>query len=508
MRQPTKLTALLLLSSLLAACSSLPARTQEAPAPVIDTQDTMLARTARKLADAHADLSGIYPLEHGRDALIARLALAMTAEKTLDLQYYIWHNDVTGRLVTAKVVEAADRGVKVRVLLDDVGSKPDDETLLGLAGHPNIEVRLFNPVSQRWLRTLGMLLEFRRVNRRMHNKSFTADDHVTIVGGRNIGDEYFEANPEIDFSDLDVLAVGPVVAQVETSFDLYWRHERAIPIKAFYPRVDTQAKLAALRVTLAAQQRLDRATGYLQQLQKDALALQLRDATLPFYWGNAQALYDHPDKLTEQPTRTLIERLAPVATQTDRSLDIVSPYFVPGKGGTAWLVQRVAQGMRVRVLTNSLAATDVGMVHAGYAPYRKPLLKGGVQLYELKPDPAYPRRKGGSGWTGSSRASLHAKSFIFDRRHVFIGSLNLDPRSIELNTEIGILLDSPALADHMADQFDELVADETYRLSLDDGKLQWHDPDSEAVHDHDPETSLLRRLGVDLLRLLPIESQL
>ncbi|WP_148716993.1 phospholipase D family protein [Chitinolyticbacter meiyuanensis] len=508
MRPFAKLIAMLSLSSLLAACSSLPARTLEAPAPVIDTHDTMLARTARKLSDAHAELSGIYPLEHGRDALIARLALAMTAEKTLDLQYYIWHNDVTGRLVTAKVLEAADRGVKVRVLLDDVGSKPDDDTLLALSGHPNIEVRLFNPVSQRWLRTLGMVLEFSRVNRRMHNKSFTADDHVTIVGGRNIGDEYFEANPEIDFSDLDVLAVGPVVAQVETSFDLYWRHQRAIPINDFYPRADTGSKLLDLRKTLAAQQQLDRATGYLQQLEKDALALRLRDASLPFYWGNAQALYDHPDKLTERPASTLVERLAPVAAQTDRSLDIVSPYFVPGKGGTAWLVQRAAQGTRVRVLTNSLAATDVGMVHAGYAPYRKPLLKGGISLYELKPDPANPRPKGGSGWTGSSRASLHAKSFIFDRRYVFIGSLNLDPRSIELNTEIGILLDSPALADHMADQFDELVADKAYRLTLDDGNLQWHEPDGDAVHGHDPETSLLRRIGVDLLRLLPIESQL
>ncbi|UXY15080.1 phospholipase D family protein [Chitiniphilus purpureus] len=524
---PLKLLALLCLPPLLAACGNLPVRPPDTAAP-IETAGTQLARMTAPLLAQHPRLTGLYPLEHGRDALLVRLALAAAAQKAIDIQYYIWHDDLTGRLMMAKLLEAADRGVRVRILLDDLGANADDDILLALDAHPNVEIRLFNPTANRHLRRLSALLDLKRVNQRMHNKTFIADRQATIVGGRNIGDEYFAANPEIEFSDLDVLCIGPVVPQVQRSFDLFWRHELAIPIRLFYPDKPLEGELEKVRADYRKQLQDERAQAYLQALAKEATETRLKTLQLPFYWGRARALYDHPDKLDPDEDATLLaERLAPVAQATRRELSIVSPYFIPGEGGVTWMRALEKMGVTVKVLTNSLAATDVALVHAGYAKYRKPLLESGVQLYELKPDPPQAGGSGagsgggrgsatrggsgfgsGIGFRGSSRASLHSKAFVFDRRNVFIGSLNLDPRSIELNTEIGVLFESELLGQRMAEQFDRLVARDAYTLSLDgQGRVRWQEGDGRD-YDSEPKSSSWRRFNVWLFSLLPLESQL
>ncbi|GAA5784268.1 phospholipase D family protein [Chitiniphilus shinanonensis] len=524
LRFPARAAALGL-SALLTACGALPAKpTDAASSALADTADTPLARATAPLLKAHPRLTGLYPLERGRDALLTRLALAMVAQKTLDVQYYIWHDDLTGRLMMSKLLEAADRGVRVRLLLDDVGANADDELLLALSAHPNIEIRLFNPAANRNWRALSALLDLSRMNQRMHNKALIADHSAVIVGGRNIGDEYFEANEEVDFSDLDVLCIGPVVPQVARSFDLFWNHKLAVPVKLFYPERKLDGMLDALRIEYGKQLQADRASDYLRELERQATAARVRAVQLPFYWGRARALYDEPDKADPEEDATLLaERLTPVAQKTRRELAIVSPYFVPGDGGTAWMTNLVKSGVEVKVLTNSLAATDVAAVHAGYARYREPLVEAGVKVFEWKPDPQPGQAQGlvrgakrsggsgfgsGAGFRGSSRASLHSKAFVFDRRHVFIGSLNLDPRSIELNTEIGVLFESELLGQRMAAQFDRLVQQDAYALRLEHGDLRWHDGADGQDYEADPKSSGWRRFTVWLMSLLPIESQL
>ncbi len=454
---------------------------------------------------------------------MARLVLAEGAERSLDVQYYIWHNDVTGRVLLNHLVRAADRGVRVRLLIDDLGTGADDTHLLLIDRYPNFEVRLFNPIAARRARMLGTVADFERVNRRMHNKSFTADAQATIVGGRNIGDEYFEAQSDLDFADLDVLAVGPVVGQVSESFDLYWNSPAAIPISALVSKRTSQKELDRGRAALAEFDESQRASGYADALRNSALAKELHAGGLNFFWCNAEALYDDPAKITQAPAdqRThLLPRLGRITDSTQSELLVVSPYFVPGKTGVEYFRRMRARGVRVVVLTNSLAATDVAAVHAGYSRYRWALLDAGVEIYEVKPTAhrADGTSKHGGGLPGSSRASLHAKVFIFDRRALFVGSLNLDPRSATLNTEIGLVMESPELASQAAVGLMTAVSDSTYRLELvptqtpsgSTRRIEWVEQEggSEIRHSTEPDAGIWRRFGVWIMSWLPIESQL
>ena len=430
---------------------------------------------------AHPGESGFRPLRNGVDALLARMVLAEAAERSLDVQYYIWHDDLTGRLFANALLRAADRGVRVRVILDDVGARANDETLLHLDAHANIEIRLFNPVASRSFRSLGMLADFSRVNRRMHNKAFIADNQRAILGGRNIGDEYFEAQSEVAFGDLDVLTVGPGVSDVSESFDRFWNAPVSIPVSALLGRSGETAGLDALRAELAAFVETQRDSPYVTQATA-RLAEKMAAAGEGFYWGKAHLLYDDPAKVTQSPEVTeghLLPQFADLGSQVQNELLIVSPYFIPGEAGVAWLRGLVNRGVRVTVLTNSLAATDVGAVHAGYQRYRQALLEAGVRLYELKPEAIeYERAKRGKGGISGSRASLHAKTFVFDRRAVFIGSLNLDPRSIRLNTEIGVVCESAPLAEELAGTLERNLDKIAWRLerivdASGDARLAW-----------------------------------
>ena len=508
------------------ACASLPQDIpRDASYTLAGTDGTRLGQMTSKQAAAHPGLSGAYPLTRGQDAFLARLALAQAAERSLDVQYYIWRNDSTGRVLLNHLVRAAERGVRVRLLIDDLGTAPNDAHLLLIDGNPNIEVRLFNPIASRSARLFGTVTDFGRVNRRMHNKSFTADGQATIVGGRNVGDEYFEAASDLDFADMDVIAVGPVVKQVSTAFDLYWNNPAAIPIAALAATRVSPEDVERARAALDEYGESQRGGDYAQALRNSDLARAFREGVMNFFWGRAEALYDDPAKITQSPQDQgthLLPQLGKVTDSTHGELLIISPYFIPGDAGVEYFRRMRARGVHVLVLTNSLAATDVSAVHAGYSRYRQPLLESGVELYEVKatarrPGEAKTRSGSGPGGGGSSRASLHAKVFVFDRRALFVGSLNLDPRSASLNTEMGLLFETPDLASQAAKDLLAAVSGATYRLVLvpagatgSSAKIEWigHENGQEVRLDSEPQAGFWRRVGVWFMSWLPIESQL
>jgi len=503
----------------LGACASLPT---DFPRPesyaFVDTGNTSLGRGIAAEMARHPGQSGFRLLSNGLDAFVARAVLAQAAQRSIDVQYYLYHSDLTGKLFTSLLLRAADRGVRVRLLVDDMGLEGRDFSAAALNRHPNIEVRIINPFIRGESRLFQFITRLGEVTRRMHNKSFTVDNQITILGGRNIGNEYFDADPALVFSDLDVMAIGPVVRRTSEVFDLYWNSALSYPVSVLIDRTPSDSEVSRVRQALQQFATDQESSAYLQAARNSALATELRKQEIRFEWGTADIVYDQPDKLLASRDRTdlhLSKQIQPHFYGIQRELIIFSPYFVPGKRGVAWLRSLARRGVRVRVLTNSLASTDVGVVHAGYSKYRVPLLRAGVELYELNRPLDGQQRKEKKGLEGSSKASLHAKSFVIDRDRVFIGSLNLDPRSIVENTEIGVVINSPTIAGGMAEQFDKRVDLVAFRLELvrdDDGNdaVRWQDRSGDEVryYDDEPHAGFWRRLGVGLLSVLPIESQL
>ena len=493
---------------LIAGCASLPPPGERAPSRALeDTGGTLLGRMVAA-AGPRAE-AGIHALPDPHDAFVARMALAAVAERSLDLQYYIWHGDVSGTLLYEAALRAAERGVRVRLLLDDNNTAGLDPLLAALDAHPNIEVRLYNPFAHRGARALDFIADFDRVNRRMHNKAFIADNQAAIVGGRNVGDEYFAAGEGKVFADLDVLAVGPVVREVSGSFDRYWNSASAYPAGALLGAGSMDA--ATLEATFAEARARPEARGYLEALRDSALARGIAERSVRFDWVPARVLVDDPAKtLGEAPDSVLLlSGLMRAIGRPRQSFDLVSPYFVPGKAGARALTDLARGGVRVRVLTNSLAATDVAPVHAGYAKRREALLEAGVRLYELKPTADAVRVDGARRQAGHSGASLHAKTFAVDGEHLFVGSFNFDPRSARLNTELGLLIDSRELAGRLAAAFERDIPGDAYEVRLSPaGGLEWIDrprAGPERVYDTEPGTGALQRGWVDFLEWLPIE---
>jgi putative cardiolipin synthase len=496
---------------------------------ITDAAETALGRGAKRVSEPHPGLSGVQLLADAREAFAARVALARAAERSLDLQYYIWHGDRSGTLMLEAVHAAAERGVRVRLLLDDNGISGLDAVLAALDHHPNIEVRLFNPFRIRWPKPLGYLTEFTRLNRRMHNKSFTADNSVTIVGGRNIGDEYFGAADGGLFADLDALAVGPIVADVSADFDRYWCCGSSYPAARILPNVrDRQRRRLHKRASIV--ERDPSARRYVEALRDLPLVHQLIEGQLPFEWARVRMISDDPAKALggEHERSRVSAKLRTALEQSERELGLISSYFVPGKRGCAEFGKLARQGVAVSVLTNAYEATDVGIVHAGYAPYRKRLLQAGVRLFEMRREArAAPRRRerrrgirlgvasnfrgSGTGSTAALRSgasTLHAKTFTVDRERLFIGSFNLDPRSVALNTELGFLIESPALAAQVADVFADQVAHLAYEVRINDGgHLIWveNDGGAERIHGQEPGMGPVPRLALAAVARLPIE---
>jgi putative cardiolipin synthase len=502
--------------------TDLPKQPSTALPPVADTPST---RYVASETSTHGEASGFRALISNPNALMSRIVLIDHAQHSLDLQYYIFDNDATGRLVAQRIVAAADRGVRVRILLDDldIAGQGQDNVLDALDAHPNIEVRLFNPFHIRNRSMFSKIGQFivdgKRLNRRMHNKSFIADGMQAIIGGRNIGDAYFDAGDQIHFRDLDVLAIGPVVPKISAMFDAYWNSEMSYPVTAYTSIHASAEDLAHVRVALAHDARAFAESDYAQALSETLPNGPSADRKGYWFWGPARLVADEPDKADPErdgSTRLIGADLRQMLDKAKSEALLISPYFIPGDNGVKYLAGMAERGVTIKVLTNALAATDEPEVHAGYARYRIPLLEAGIDLFELRPAPGKP--PAGSYGT-SSGESLHAKSMIVDRHAVFVGSANLDPRSRKLNTEMGVIVDSPELAAALSKYFDSATAPENaFHVVLErpEGRpgekpvLRWISVDDgkPVKFDHDPETSALTRMRVEMMRVLPIEDQL
>ena len=501
----------LLACALLSGCASLPSLDDRVASHALAPDaSTRIGRAIAPRAAGHSGLTGVNVLLDGRDAFAARMLMADTAERSLDVQYYIWRNDTTGMLMLRALHAAAERGVRVRLLLDDNNTAGLDSTLAVLDAHPKIEVRLFNPYPWRRARTLGLLADFKRLNQRMHNKSFTVDGQATVVGGRNVGDEYFDATGQVLFADLDILAVGAAVAAVEKDFDRYWNSRSAFPAASLLAPSGPHAaaELFARHERAAAD---PHARAYLDAMRTSSFVSELTQQTLPLEWVPVELVSDAPDKvLGGAPEAGLAYQLPGKFGEPASQVDLVSPYFVPGANWTARFELLARNGVKVRILTNSLEATDVKAVHAGYGRWRKQLVASGVTLLELKrswPQGSQPKRGAGPG--GSSGSSLHAKTFAVDRARVFVGSFNFDPRSADLNTEMGLVIDSAAMAQRMSSVLDQHILVRAYEVRLTpQGELRWLERSASGVqtwHASEPGAFWWQRASVALMALFPID---
>lgn len=514
--------------SLLGGCASLPPGSdfpRSHSSALEQPEETRLGRSVGAAARQHEGQSGFRLLPTGVNGILARLQMADAAERTLDVQYYIYREDDTSKLLSEAILRAADRGVRVRVLLDDLDASGRENLTVALDAHPNIEVRLFNPFAYRGevhlLRFFELAIRAPRLKYRMHNKLLVADNAVALVGGRNIGDEYFQASPEFDFGDYDVFAAGPIVRELSNTFDDYWSSAMAIPVEALGNRRSSATALDEYRNALEEHRRRMNGTDYLRQLATGEPLAGMTSGSTPLVWARAEVVCDSPDKANAEGREAFTwlnhGPVAQAAAAVRSELLVASPYFVPGDEGMHFLLALRKRGVRVRVLTNSLEATDVSAAHAGYARYRPLLLRNGIELHEVRPTFNEP---GGSGTplasAGSGRFSLHAKVFVFDKQKLFIGSMNFDRRSLRINTELGLIIHSPELARQVARQF-ESIADtpNSYEVmrdrDSDNGfgppRLRWRTEKEGAVVELDvePTRSVWQRLTVDFLLLLPLD---
>ncbi len=475
-----------------------------ASSKVVDTAGTRLGQAVTAWFERHRTSAGIYRLDAGADALDARVGLIDCAEKTVDIQSYLIKDDLAGNLVALHLAAAADRGVRVRLLMDDALTEEVDAGLLSLDEHENIEVRVFNPFPRRRSRFISLLANFNILNRRMHNKSFTVDNQVTIVGGRNIADEYYETGGKTEFIDEDLLAIGPLVDDVSDGFDEYWNSPEAIPMDAFdrlvaHSHVDES--LDEARRLLARH----RDEPFLSGVD-GGLIDRFLDGQLDLVAAEAEIVQDLPDKVRNlvrrQPSVT-VDYLMKMVSAAQEELIVISPYFVPQKQGVEFFGALASKGVRVVIISNSLASTNHASVHAVYARYRKPLLRQGIELYELR-----PRLE---SMESDTTLTLHSKVATVDRQRLFVGSFNLDPRSLYLNTEMGMAVTSDTLARQMAASILDTLPEQAYKLRLSrKGRLQWllRAGDVEEVITTEPQTSFWRRLRTRLMGLLPIEEQM
>ena len=491
---------------LLSACSSAPELLdKKASYRLIPADDSPLATYVSPFIEEHPDKTGVIPLIHGLDAFIARLALIESANTSIDLQYYIYRNDDTGKLLIWHIIDAAERGVRVRILLDDLTTKALDRGLMMLTSHPNIDVRLFNPSYSRTLRGLEFITGFSRMNRRMHNKSLTVDNSASIVGGRNIGNEYFSNNDAVDFGDFDLMFIGESVDEVSIQFDRYWNADVSLPIEALSTYVIVDEDLVQATDSIELEREAFESNQYVARLKLSLLLKQIQENTLVWYWGKAEVVYDPPEKAQRKSEESwLLSDLSRFLSSASREVLIVSPYFVPTREGTKSLVAAAKAGLDIKIITNSLAATDVVAVHAGYQGYRLTLLEAGIKIYEVKASPLYKP----SAWSGSSRSSLHAKTFILDRESIFVGSFNFDPRSAMINTEMGIMFHNAIFADAIVTGVEKGLPEAAYTLAVEDGELVWLDEADGLTVYAEPGAGFWRKFMADLIALFPFESQL
>ncbi|WP_458765751.1 phospholipase D-like domain-containing protein [Cupriavidus basilensis] len=504
-------------------CASLPKEApREQSAALADPETTALGRLVAQSSPDQA-LSGFHVIASGEEAYGTLISLADHATRTLDLQYYVIEADESSREILRHVRAAAERGVRVRVLVDDLHSDGKDRAFLRFAGHRNIEVRMFNPFPagrfSKLTRMLSSATDVRRLNRRMHNKAFIADNALAMTGGRNIGNAYFLRAPDTNFVDLDVIAAGPAVRRLSAAFDQYWNNPLAVPVEVLATPAEAADAASASGASAA------RPEQALVDTQTDSKRIEALGMTPPgkidaresflgrqftaggklaLEWAPASVMVDAPSKAAPDQApaagETMSEELGHMLSGASQEVILISPYFIPGDRGVAWMAGLVKRGVKVRVLTNSLAATDAPIVHVGYRRYRPDLLRAGVELHELKSRPGRPQQIIGD-YT-SSQASLHVKAAVADRTNLFVGSMNFDPRSASQNTETGLIIHSAKLAQQVAQLFAGAIDDNSYLLRLSDqGAVQWVDGkgDKAVVFDTEPDTSWEKRLWIDVL---------
>ncbi len=482
--------------------------------PAAEVSQTELAQlAARGTPGGSTSLSGFRLLPEAAFAFDARISLARHAEKSLDVQYYLIQKDDVGLLFLKELREAAARGVRVRLLVDDLYTAGEDEVFSSLSAFPNIEVRLFNPLPSRAgslpARLLFSLGDFGRINHRMHNKLLVADNSFAVSGGRNIANEYFMRSTAANFIDMDVISCGPVVRKMSDGFDRYWNSPHVRPIENIAPlamtpeaaqrRFDEIARTAVPDVPIRPRDILD----------KSPVGEQLITGKLDRYWAPFTLFVDDPEKITRKPELayrgSVTEGALGVIDSAQHDVKIASPYFIPGARGMAQMKKNVASGVRITVITNSLGATDEPLAYAGYERYRADMLKIGVNIFEIAP--LLSGRSGQFGDFGKTISRLHAKLAIVDEERFFVGSMNLDHRSAAVNTEMGLVIDSPELVK----DYDKLMSGDRvnlgYRLRLgpDGRRVQWleyDDAGGDIVHEDEPGEFLWLRFKNWLL--LPI----
>jgi len=505
-------------------CANLPENDQRTPSKTIaGGEDSILGKAFVPLLQEQARKSGVILLGDGLDAFVGRAVLATLAEKSIDVQYYMFHQDTVGRLLIREFIKAADRGVRVRLLIDDMYGEEADDVWSALDSHPNMEVRLYNPFVRGHSKAMQMVTQVKRVNHRMHSKTYTVDNQVTIVGGRNIGDEYFNADTEVAFSDLDAMAIGPVVPQVSSEFDEYWNNRHSFPVNILIAGIEEKTvpkgALDSLHEDLNEFFQQPQTLAYRDAVNNSDFANALRDHTARFSFSEAKIIHDSAEKMTKEhenwKEELLISQLAPYIQQAKKEFTLVSPYFVPGQRGADAICKLAEAGVRVRILTNSLVSNDVSAVHTGYIRHRKQLLRCGVELYELNEQLKKLEAERFTWLPGLSKSSLHAKTMAMDKELMFVGSFNFDPRSLNINTEIGILFQDPAIASRSAQKFAEHIDKIAFRVELvkdDKGKesMRWTATEGgqKVVFTHEPYASFWKRLSVNLMRILPIDSML
>lgn len=516
------LTISLSIAITISGCSTLPKHAIEPTQAIsikVDTSETTLAQIIDPLQQQNPDLTGYYVLFDPLEALAARLRLIDKAEKTLDLQYYIWDNDKVGAVALHALIRAADRGVKVRLLIDDNNAKQTEGIFLALAQHPNIEVKLFNPYRFRKYRGIDMVLDLKRINRRMHNKSFIADHKVALIGGRNMTNQYYNVSDSYQFSDVDVMLVGTAVNDISNSFDDYWNHDYAYDVQEVVKQKSHRLSYESLKQQLDEHYKKVTVQNYLDLTSNSQAIDSLINRDIALDWVKAEVVKDSPDKIKSKAKKQehLNFQLINHLEKPEKNIDLISAYFVPEKKGAKILSELAQDGVHVRVLTNSFKANDVAVVHAFYGKYRQNLLENGVELYEFLPaldkddldkhteDLA---KKAKVNIKGLSRSSLHAKLMALDEKQVFIGSFNFDPRSAYLNTEIGVLLNSPTLARSVHSTMDQNLSKYAYKLFLNaENKITWQrqTPQGPVIYTKEPRMKWWQRAGMKVISWLPIE---
>lgn len=521
---------MILFALFLNGCASLPPGAdfpKQASSALAHPESTHLGSQFIQQSAQHEGNSAFRILAVGADGFLARMQMINAAQRTLDLQYFIFRGDDTGRLLSEAVIHAAKRGVRVRILVDDGQTVAGDEQITELAAYRSVEIRIFNPFAYRGHSTLIRAMEFAlnasRLDYRMHNKLLVVDNSIALIGGRNIGDQYFQIDPESQFADDDVFAAGPIVQKLSATFDEYWNSVLAIPSQALTGGKISAAKLNQRHAIVAEVKRQSQADGmdYVKRIASGEPLRGMISGRLPLIWATAQVVCDSPDKKKVEDGamvgRLMHRVVANAAMEVKSEFLMVTPYLIPGKEGMQIFHQLRQRNVRVRILTSSLESSTELIAQAGYMHYRIPLLEDGVELYEIR---SLLGNTKGSGETPAiarfGNYSLHAKLFVFDRKRLFIGSMNFDQRSMHLNTEIGLIIDSPILAQQVAKRFEAMVEPaNAYQLILRQGRagnasLVWKtlEHGNAIEYDTEPARSDWQRTKVNILSLLPVDKEL